>query len=326
MLPASSSSVQPPSGRSVTRGPGDPLLLLGLGVVAVGELGLEHRDRAASTPRRRARGGAASAARAVRGRGARSRWSRRSAIASSVTATRPRAGHQLGDGLVPLLGVHRLLLTRPGRTDLWLCCFSPECVDCQAIPWSWMWPWSPSPPPAAVSRHAARHARSSPDSPTGRSLVVAQEVSPAAIAAYGDGGTRDAEAALAAYDAAAGAVADGFAAKAAAGQRRRRRGADRQRRAGPRQGAPPGRGRPGRGRRRRCSTAVHEGVAQFVDVFTAMGGLMAERATDLLDIERRLVARLVGEPEPGVALPSGGLGARGRRPRAGRHRGARPRR
>jgi len=34
-----------------------------------------------------------------------------------------------------------------------------------------------------------------------------------------------------------------------------------------------------------------------------MGGLMAERATDLLDIERRLVARLVGEPEPGVARP-----------------------
>ena len=50
-------------------------------------------------------------------------------------------------------------------------------------------------------------------------------------------------------------------------------------------------------------TAVHEGVAQFVDVFTAMGGLMAERATDLLDIERRIVARLVGEPEPGVARP-----------------------
>jgi phosphotransferase system enzyme I (PtsI) len=34
-----------------------------------------------------------------------------------------------------------------------------------------------------------------------------------------------------------------------------------------------------------------------------MGGLMAERATDLLDIERRIVARLVGEPEPGVARP-----------------------
>ncbi len=49
---------------------------------------------------------------------------------------------------------------------------------------------------------------------------------------------------------------------------------------------------------------MHGGVAQFVDVFTAMGGLMAERATDLLDIERRTIARLVGEPEPGVAVPS----------------------
>jgi len=34
-----------------------------------------------------------------------------------------------------------------------------------------------------------------------------------------------------------------------------------------------------------------------------MGGLMAERATDLRDIERRLVAHLVGEPEPGVQMP-----------------------
>jgi phosphotransferase system enzyme I (PtsI) len=34
-----------------------------------------------------------------------------------------------------------------------------------------------------------------------------------------------------------------------------------------------------------------------------MGGLMAERATDLRDIERRVVAHLVGEPEPGVQLP-----------------------
>ena len=54
--------------------------------------------------------------------------------------------------------------------------------------------------------------------------------------------------------------------------------------------------------------AVHGGVAQFVDVFTAMGGLMAERATDLLDIERRVVARLVGEPEPGVARPDVAVG------------------
>ena len=53
----------------------------------------------------------------------------------------------------------------------------------------------------------------------------------------------------------------------------------------------------------RLLTAVHAAVEQFVDVFTAMGGLMAERVTDLLDIERRIVARLVGEPEPGIPTP-----------------------
>ena len=51
---------------------------------------------------------------------------------------------------------------------------------------------------------------------------------------------------------------------------------------------------------------------------------MAERVTDLRDIERRVTARLVGEPEPGVpdARPAVGAGRRG--PRARRHR--RPRR
>jgi phosphotransferase system enzyme I (PtsI) len=44
-------------------------------------------------------------------------------------------------------------------------------------------------------------------------------------------------------------------------------------------------------------------VDSFVTVFTGMGGLMAERVTDLRDIERRMVARLVGEPEPGVPVP-----------------------
>ena len=57
------------------------------------------------------------------------------------------------------------------------------------------------------------------------------------------------------------------------------------------------------GGRRAPAGAVRRAVDQFVDLFTAMGGLMAERATDLRDIERRLVARLVGEPEPGVAEP-----------------------
>ena len=49
--------------------------------------------------------------------------------------------------------------------------------------------------------------------------------------------------------------------------------------------------------------AVRGAVEQFVGIFTSMGGLMAERATDLQDIERRLVAHLVGEPEPGVPTP-----------------------
>jgi phosphotransferase system enzyme I (PtsI) len=133
-------------------------------------------------------------------------------------------------------------------------------------------------------------------------VLVAQEVSPAAIEAYGDGGHADAESALAAYDVAASAVAEGFAAKAArasgAATEVLTASAGLTRDKGLRQ-AVATRVEGGTG----LLEAVHEGVAQFVDVFTAMGGLMAERATDLLDIERRLVARLVGEPEPGVELP-----------------------
>ena len=134
-------------------------------------------------------------------------------------------------------------------------------------------------------------------------VLVTQEVSPAAIAAYGDSGPADSEAALAAYDVASDAVAEGFAAKAA-----RASGA-----ATEVLTASAGLARD-KGLRQAVATrvesgtplldAVHDGVGQFVDVFTAMGGLMAERATDLLDIERRLVARLVGEPEPGVVMPA----------------------
>ncbi len=136
-------------------------------------------------------------------------------------------------------------------------------------------------------------------------VLVAQDVSPAAIEAYGDGGHADPEAALAAYDAATVTVAEGFSDKAG-----RASGA-----ATEVLTASAGLTRD-KGLRQAVSTrveggaalldAVHEGIAQFVDVFTAMGGLMAERATDLLDIERRLVARLVGEPEPGVAQPDVG--------------------
>ena len=49
--------------------------------------------------------------------------------------------------------------------------------------------------------------------------------------------------------------------------------------------------------------ALHGAVDQFATLFAQMGGLMAERVTDLHDLERRLVARLVGAPEPGVRTP-----------------------
>ena len=50
--------------------------------------------------------------------------------------------------------------------------------------------------------------------------------------------------------------------------------------------------------------SVNAAVEQFAAVFAGMGGLMAERVTDLRDIERRVTARIVGEPEPGVPTPS----------------------
>ena len=53
--------------------------------------------------------------------------------------------------------------------------------------------------------------------------------------------------------------------------------------------------------------AVRGAVEQFVSIFTNMGGLMAERVTDLRDIERRVIAHLVGEPPPGVPTPTAAL-------------------
>jgi phosphoenolpyruvate-protein phosphotransferase (PTS system enzyme I) len=50
--------------------------------------------------------------------------------------------------------------------------------------------------------------------------------------------------------------------------------------------------------------ATVEAVAQFVDVFTQIGGLMAERVTDLQDIRDRVVAELSGLPEPGAPQPT----------------------
>jgi phosphoenolpyruvate-protein phosphotransferase (PTS system enzyme I) len=49
--------------------------------------------------------------------------------------------------------------------------------------------------------------------------------------------------------------------------------------------------------------AVIGAVEQFVTMFTQLGGLMAERVTDLRDIRDRVIAELTGLPEPGVPVP-----------------------
>jgi phosphotransferase system enzyme I (PtsI) len=49
--------------------------------------------------------------------------------------------------------------------------------------------------------------------------------------------------------------------------------------------------------------AVNAAIDQFVEMFTKLGGLMAERVTDLRDIRDRVIAELNGLPEPGVPLP-----------------------
>jgi phosphotransferase system enzyme I (PtsI) len=133
-------------------------------------------------------------------------------------------------------------------------------------------------------------------------LLVRGEVSPDAIARFDRGSFADAESALEAYDDAAAAVADGFARKASAAS-----GAAAEVLTA---SAGLARDKGLRGAVRKQLTAgadllaaTEAAVEQFVAIFTQMGGLMAERATDLRDIERRIVAHVVGEPEPGVPTP-----------------------
>ncbi len=54
-----------------------------------------------------------------------------------------------------------------------------------------------------------------------------------------------------------------------------------------------------------ATRATIQAVAEFVDRFTEIGGLIAERVTDLRDIRDRVVAELSGLPEPGVPQPTG---------------------
>ncbi len=136
----------------------------------------------------------------------------------------------------------------------------------------------------------------------GPALITRTDVSADALDRFDGSAFPDEESALARYDEVAAAVAEGFAAKAgqasgaaaevltaSAGLARDkglRSGVVKQLRSGD-----------------HLLAAVRAAVDSFVTVFTGMGGLMAERVTDLRDIERRMVARIVGEPEPGVPVP-----------------------
>lgn len=52
-----------------------------------------------------------------------------------------------------------------------------------------------------------------------------------------------------------------------------------------------------------AAAATVAAAQQFVDMLTALGGLMAERATDVRDVRDRIVAELTGQGEPGVPSP-----------------------
>jgi phosphotransferase system enzyme I (PtsI) len=52
-----------------------------------------------------------------------------------------------------------------------------------------------------------------------------------------------------------------------------------------------------------AAVAVVETAQQFVDMFTSLGGLMAERVPDVRDVRDRIVAELTGQGEPGIPSP-----------------------
>lgn len=53
-----------------------------------------------------------------------------------------------------------------------------------------------------------------------------------------------------------------------------------------------------------AEVAVVGAADQFSAMFTQLGGVMAERVTDLADLRDRLVAELTGQDEPGVPVPA----------------------
>ncbi|MVU81740.1 phosphoenolpyruvate--protein phosphotransferase [Nocardia sp. ET3-3] len=56
---------------------------------------------------------------------------------------------------------------------------------------------------------------------------------------------------------------------------------------------------------RSAAAAAVGATEQFAAMFAGLGGLMAERVTDLRDVCDRIVAELTGAPEPGIPTPAG---------------------
>jgi phosphotransferase system enzyme I (PtsI) len=54
---------------------------------------------------------------------------------------------------------------------------------------------------------------------------------------------------------------------------------------------------------RPAAWAVTDAIAEQQEAFAALGGYFAERAADLADVRDRAVARLLGEPMPGLPMP-----------------------
>ena len=52
------------------------------------------------------------------------------------------------------------------------------------------------------------------------------------------------------------------------------------------------------------ASSTVKAVDELVAMFTAAGGVMAERVTDLRDVRDRVVAEILGQPEPGVGVPT----------------------
>lgn len=159
----------------------------------------------------------------------------------------------------------------------------------------------PTPVPAAIDGSLLRGIPAVPGVAYGPALVITEGISPRAVAEF-DGLDLDVDAAIEAYDGAVVLVADRLAGRAArtsgsaaevltataalARDKGLRSAVVTRLRAGD-----------------RLLAAVHGAVEHFAELFTRTGGLMAERVTDLRDVEQRLTASLVGEAEPGVPTP-----------------------